>query len=203
MALHSEDSGSTPFPRTTLLAAVRARLPAWRQHFDANVRGAWREGLGLPETPYARRWYIEDRTRGSLRLHHWLTSDDHRAPHDHKINFISIILWGSYEDCTPIYAASGEQVGWRRERRGPGSIVRRRAQHRHYVRVAPGGCWSLLITGPEIAPDVGFWVTRDKRVKSNKYFFKYGHHTPDGSPPRRSRKVTEGHSQSGVPASGR
>jgi hypothetical protein len=42
------------------------------------------------------------------------------------------------------------------------------------VVVDPGGCWSLVLTGPK-RRRWGFWV-KDKFVKANKYFLSFGAH---------------------------
>lgn len=78
---------------------------------------------------------------GSIRLHHWHRSDDKRAKHDHPSDFITIVLSGSYTD-----------LGWERdERMTPGTIRRRRAEHRHTVAVDPGGLLDFALLLPEAA----------------------------------------------------
>lgn len=110
---------------------------------------------------------------GSIRLHHWHRSDDKRAKHDHPSDFITIVLSGSYTD-----------LGWERdERMTPGTIRRRRAEHRHTVAVDPGGCWTLLYFFPKRRA-WGFWTPRKdtgelRFRKSNKYFIENGHHPCD------------------------
>jgi hypothetical protein len=46
--------------------------------------------------------------------------------------------------------------------------------HRHTVSVDKGGCWTIMLTGPQVRK-WGFWV-KDKFVKANKYFLIWGHH---------------------------
>lgn len=104
----------------------------------------------------------------SIRLHHWLHSDDDRAYHDHTWNFFTFILSGGYTDVTP---------GLGEERMEAGDIAYRTANHKHTVKVDPGGCWSLLLTGPKIR-NWGFW-RRGKWVKHNKYFLEEGAHICD------------------------
>lgn len=124
----------------------------------------WGQLLGRPECPYMQRWVIETRW-GSVRLHRWLASDDQRHFHDHPWWFVCLILAGGYTDVSP----SGEQ------NMHVGSVAFRPALHRHTVRVKPGGCWSLVVTGPEVRPKWGFWVGGKFR-KRNKFFFEHGHH---------------------------
>lgn len=120
------------------------------------------EPLGMAECPYAYRWVINFGLF-SIRLHHFLRSDDKRYFHDHAWWFITLVLKGSYTDVSP----DGEDV------LTAGSIRYRKAEHPHYVKVADGGCWTILITGP-MSRKWGFWVNgRFKRPL--KYFHKFGH----------------------------
>ncbi len=126
----------------------------------------WAEELKCATGVYVRRWYFET-PWFSIRLHHWLHSDDARYFHDHTWWFATLILKGSYTDVSP----SGE------ERLTIGKIAFRPALHRHYVKVDKGGCWSFLLTGPRIRR-FGFWVGK-KFKKSNKYFLEHGQHVCD------------------------
>ena len=149
------------------------------------LRLKWSEPLGFPEKPYAKRWVAEF-GRFSVRLHHWFSSDDERAPHDHSWWFWTAILAGRYID----HSDEGSEVMF------PGKVRFRPADHRHWVEIPSGKkCWTLLVTGPFVRP-FGFWVTPTKRLKANKYFFTHGHHSPDGGQPRRTRKLKEGKSES-------
>src|ERR1700722_4369121 len=109
------------------------------------------------------RWVL-DLGLLSVRLHHWTGSDDDRALHDHPWWFVTLVLAGGYRDVSE----DGE------DRVGPGSVRFRRATYRHTVQVDPGGCWTLLLTGPE-RREWGFWVGGRFR-KRNKYFYEHGHH---------------------------
>ena len=126
----------------------------------------WREELWCETDVYVRRWYVET-PWFSLRLHHWLHSDDDRHFHDHPWWFMTFVLSGGYTDCSP----AGE------ERMREGKIAFRPALHRHTVKVDPGGCWTFLVTGPKIRR-WGFWVGK-KWKKSNKYFLENGKHVCD------------------------
>jgi hypothetical protein len=111
------------------------------------------------------RW-VADFGFFSLRMHHWMYSDDLRAPHDHPWWFLTLCVWGSYVDVSP----DGD------DRVSVGSVRFRRAEHRHSVKVERS-TWTLLLTGPERRV-WGFWV-RDKFRKRNKYFYEHGHHDPE------------------------
>jgi hypothetical protein len=124
----------------------------------------WGEKLGKPECPYMRRWVVNFKLF-SLRLHRWYYGDDERNFHDHSWWFITIILAGGYTDVSP----AGE------DRLGVFSIRFRRANFRHTVRIDNHkGAWTFLLTGP-LVRRWGFWVN-GKWMKSNKYFFEFGHH---------------------------
>jgi hypothetical protein len=123
------------------------------------------EKLGRPECPYMRRWVINFGLF-SVRLHHWYSSDDHRAMHDHPAWFITLILRGKYTDIT----TDGLEV------MRPGMIRYRPALHKHTVDVHKDGCWTLVLFGPK-QRHWGFWIKNNtKWVKSNKYFLEHGHH---------------------------
>jgi hypothetical protein len=129
--------------------------------------GRWAQFVGRPECPYLIRWFFET-PWFSVRLHHWLHSDDARAFHDHPSWFITLVLAGSYTDVSP--------AG--REPMRPGTIRFRLATHQHTVEVAPGGCWTLLLFGPH-ERYWGFWRRRGTQlrwVKSNRYFLEEGSH---------------------------
>lgn len=122
-----------------------------------------RQRLGKADCPYLVRWGI-DCGLFTIRLHHWLASDDQRFLHDHPWWFLTLVLWGSYQD---ISADGVDRLRF-------GSIRFRRAKHRHSVKVPKRGCWTLLLTGRERRV-WGFWVNGRFR-KRNKYFYEYGHH---------------------------
>lgn len=46
----------------------------------------------------------------------------------------------------------------------------------NFRRRNDGGCWTVLLTGPEKRV-WGFWVNGKFR-KRNKYFYEHGHHHP-------------------------
>lgn len=132
----------------------------------------WREELGLPGQPYLVRWVL-NLGLFSVRLHHWLSSDDLRNPHDHAWWFITWVLKGDYLDI------GSEQIQWMYRWR----CAFRRAKHIHSVRILKP-TWTLMLTGPA-RRRWGFWVD-GKFKRANKYFFENGHHAPDGGAPVRT-----------------
>ncbi len=117
--------------------------------------------IGNPDCPYCWRWMI-NLWFFSIRLHHWIGSDDQRYLHDHPYWFVTFILRGGYTDVTD----SGS------EHLGIGSIRLRPSKHKHTVLVDNGGCWSLVIAAPETRR-WGFYVD-GKRISSTGFFRKYG-----------------------------
>lgn len=123
--------------------------------------------LGRPECPYVDRWTLSLPRGYSLRLHRWLGDDDLRYPHDHPSWFITVVLRGGYTDvdCN----GPGARILDHLKR---GSVRRRSAEHRHSVRVDPGGATTLCLFGPETR-QWGFWVDGRFR-KRNRYFYDHG-----------------------------
>ena len=62
----------------------------------------WAEKLGYKDNPYLIRWTFLI-FGYSIRIHHWLKSDDNRFFHDHSANLLSIVLKGKYHNVKPIY----------------------------------------------------------------------------------------------------
>lgn len=144
---------------------------------NAGRRLTWRQPLGRPECPYAYRWVVPLGPLGSIRLHHWLRSDDARAAHDHPSDFVTVVLAGRYAD---IRERDDGTVATDELRAG--SVRYRRAEHRHRVVVPPTGCWTLLWFSPP-RRNWGFYVPRAiggfRFLKSHKWFLSYGHHPCD------------------------
>jgi hypothetical protein len=139
------------------------------------IRIQWGQSGGLTECPYFHRWVI-DFKRFAIRLHHWHASDDERAFHDHPYWFITVVLWGGYDDVSPAGI----------DRLRIGSVRFRPANHRHTVRIIHPGTRTLLLSGPT-TQRWGFWVN-GKRIMRDKYFVTHGHHPCDPmSPPVRLR----------------
>lgn len=87
-------------------------------------------GMLIGDPPFLWRLNLVYRKRFSVKLHRFLRSDPDRDLHDHPWNFVSIILWGGY------YEETNAGTAWY----GPGSILRRKATHRHRVILAERVC---------------------------------------------------------------
>ena len=61
----------------------------------------WAEKLGYEDCPYLVRWTFII-FGFSVRIHHWLRSDDNRFFHDHSANLLSIVLKGRYWNVKPV-----------------------------------------------------------------------------------------------------
>ena len=61
----------------------------------------WREKLGFVDNPYLIRWTFIF-FGYSIRIHHWIKSDDNRYFHDHSADLLSIVLKGKYYNVKPI-----------------------------------------------------------------------------------------------------
>lgn len=148
---------------------------------------AWAQELPTSDgTPYLRRWVL-DLGFCSIRLHHWLCSDDERAPHDHPYWLWTLVLKGGYDDIIYSNLSSSHERPLDMEivipvRRSTGSFQRWPAQHTHYVKVHEGGCWSLCLAGRQ-SRIWGFWTERydgvRRFVRSSRYFRQKGHHVCD------------------------
>jgi hypothetical protein len=147
-------------------------------------RVLWADELPCQTGVYMRRWGVET-PYGSVRLHHWLKSDDTRALHDHPWPFVTIVLRGFYWDLRVNETSGALQA----QCLTAGSITIRRANHTHAV-VLPAGkdCWTFLVTGP-IMRRWGFreyvinTMSRPASLgrwrRSEKYFEKNGPHPCD------------------------
>lgn len=132
-----------------------------------NFQVRWAEWIGDKDCWYMQRWVLT-LFGYSIRLHHWIASDDERHFHDHPWWMIIFILKGSYIDITP----DGEDL------LTPGSIRFRKAEHKHTVKLKEE-CWSLLITGKN-SRHWGFWIPgRDTIMRPLRYFDRFGHHQCD------------------------
>lgn len=134
--------------------------------------------IGDEKNPYLLRWFIIPQNPVfNIYLHKFLRDDDDRALHDHPWISLSIILKGSYIECTP-----GLNGRANRKRYMAKSWIFRRAVHRHRIelikyhqvgedgklRYMPEPVWTLFITGPKIR-EWGFWCNGWRFVHWKKF----------------------------------
>lgn len=161
----------------------------------------WAEKLGDPNSPYLIRWTLI-LFGYSLRVHHWLKSDDKRYFHDHAADFISIVLKGKYENVVPIYKdlppdtevfllrtfpvnnrkripVEGMFNSWKNFLQCfKKSIWFSNAYQRHYLDIPKEGAWTLLLEGIKYNK-WGFYVPRQgektvRKIRPLEYFHRYG-----------------------------
>lgn len=155
----------------------------------------WREKLGYADDPYLVRWTFIF-FGYSMRIHHWIKSDDRRYFHDHSANLLSIVLKGQYDNVVPIVPnkAPSEIVSpsWMI---GEGTNERRchvegifnsighffhmgksiwfsKAEQQHYLDIPKGGAWTLMFEGKP-RHKWGFYVNGHK-WRPLRYFHKFG-----------------------------
>lgn len=126
-----------------------------------NFQIRWKEKLGLPECPYLYRWTFIF-FGFSIRIHHWIRSDDRRFFHDHSCNFVSFIIRGHYKNVTP----EGEFPV------KAGSFWYSHALKQHYLDIPKGGAWTILFCGKPYHK-WGFYV-KGHKWRPLRYFHKYG-----------------------------
>lgn len=149
----------------------------------------FKEPLGYPECPYLYRWTFILFER-SIRLHHWLRSDDRRYFHDHSADLISIVLKGEYYNVNPIdkdkspnesvmgrqnverHYVSGIFNSWKNFFHMNNSIWFSKAEVRHYLHIPKTGAWTLLLEG-KAYNKWGFYVNGHK-WRPLRYFSKFG-----------------------------
>lgn len=131
----------------------------------------WREPMGLPEYPYLYRWTLI-LFGYSLRIHHWLRSDDNRYFHDHSCDLISIILKGHYTNVVPLDDAYPDVNNCREIHATAWHPWRAKATAKHYLKIPPEGAWTLLLQGRPYHK-WGFYVNGHK-WRPLRYFYKFG-----------------------------
>ena len=153
----------------------------------------WAERLGNQDCPYLVRWTFLFFDY-SVRIHHWIKSDDNRFFHDHSANLLSIVLYGRYWNVKPydVNKNPDEDV------EVDGKIIKNskfcyvegifnslsnflhmnksiwfsRAEDRHYLKIPKGGAWTLMFESRKRIK-WGFYVN-GKRMRPRKYFKHYG-----------------------------
>jgi len=121
----------------------------------------WKERMGEdPNDPYLYRWTFIF-FNYSIRIHHWIRSDDDRHFHDHPWNFMSIILKGKYVNVTPEGKFHVEAI----------SRWKSNAKDKHYLKIPEGGAWTVLLCGKPFHK-WGFYVD-GKKYRPLRYFYKF------------------------------
>lgn len=87
---------------------------------------------------YLERFSVVMTPAVTVRIHHWLASDDQRAPHDHPWDNVTTVLAGHLV----------EHGHDRTDDLRPGTIVTRRATEAHRIELVSADAWTLFVTGP-------------------------------------------------------
>jgi hypothetical protein len=132
----------------------------------------WKEPLGLLECPYLYRWSLI-LFGYSVRLHHWIKSDDRRFFHDHSCDIISMVIKGYYYN-----VMMGDTNNIVKYRVNAWKPMRMKATQRHYLDIPKGGAWTIILCGRPYKK-WGFYVN-GHMWRPLRYFHKYGIiQTPD------------------------
>ena len=121
----------------------------------------WKEKLGNPECPYLYRWMFIF-FGFSIRLHHWIKSDDRRFFHDHSCDLISIIIKGKYLNVT-------SEGSFQAKTFSPRFM---NAFEKHYLDIPKEGAWTILLCSRPYHK-WGFYVNNHK-WRPLRYFHKFG-----------------------------
>ena len=132
----------------------------------------WKEKLGLPECPYLYRWTLV-LFGYTIRLHHWIKSDDRRFFHDHSCDITSIIIKGYYYNVMPDKDGNIDRYkvnAWK--------FRHMKATDKHYLEIPEDGAWTIILCGKPYKK-WGFYVN-GHMWRPLRYFHKYGIiQTPD------------------------
>lgn len=152
--------------------------------------------MGYTDNPYLIRWTFIF-FGYSMRIHHWVKSDDKRFYHDHSADLLSIVLKGKYNNVVPIALnydpnfnvneGYNEKPYWKNERRSHvesifnswkyflhmnKSIWFSKAEQQHYLDIPKEGAWTLMFEGRP-RHKWGFYVNGHK-WRPLRYFHKFG-----------------------------
>jgi len=136
-----------------------------------NFQIRWKESLGYPECPYLYRWTFIF-SGYSIRLHHWLRSDDNRFFHDHACDLISIIIKGYYYNVVPLDPDNPDVKNCRKIKARAFRPWKAKATNKHYLEIPEGGAWTILLQGRPYHK-WGFYVNNHK-WRPLRYFHKFG-----------------------------
>ena len=159
----------------------------------SNFQIRWGEKLGNQDCPYLKRWTFIF-FGYSIRIHHWLKSDDKRYFHDHSSDLISVVLKGKYRNVKPIdesknpddyivqdgvvtknicpYSVEGIFNSFSNFFNLKYSIWKSKATEKHYLEIPKEGAWTLLLEGKPYHK-WGFYVN-GKKLRPYEYFHKFG-----------------------------
>ena len=131
----------------------------------------WKEALGNPHCPYLFRWTLLF-FGYSIRIHHWIKSDDNRFFHDHSCDFVSIIVKGKYFNVVPRTPDGSDVKDCVKIKARAWHPWFAKAEQRHYLEIPKEGAWTILFSGRP-KRKWGFWIKKHL-WRPLRYFSKYG-----------------------------
>jgi len=149
----------------------------------------WAEKLGIEDNPYLIRWTFIF-FGYSMRIHHWIKSDDDSHYHNHSANLLSIVLKGQYWNVKPIdctkspkeyvngelnqkpFYVEGIFNSFKNFIHMRNSIWFSKAEDFHYLRIPKEGAWTLMFEGRQKIK-WGFMVN-GHLWRPLRYFHKFG-----------------------------
>ena len=141
------------------------------KQFSKKFQIRWKEKLGNPDCPYLYRWTFI-LFGYSLRIHHWIKSDDKRYFHDHSCDLISIVIKGHYYNVIPVDPFKPDVNDRIRILVTAWKPWRSKAHWKHYLDIPKGGAWTILLCGKPYRK-WGFYVN-NHRWRPLRYFSKFG-----------------------------
>jgi hypothetical protein len=114
-----------------------------------------------------RRYRIISSPWFNIYIHHILKSDEDLHPHSHPFDFISIILYGGYEEVRHINT-SNRLIDYL----GVKTIVKWFTSFKynefHKIKLLKNSCVTLVFTGPRITKDWGY-LTEKGFIQHEEY----------------------------------
>ena len=141
------------------------------KQFNNNFQIRWKEKLGNPDCPYLYRWTLIFNGY-TIRLHHWIKSDDRRYFHDHACDLMSIVIKGHYYNVIPNNPEKPDVNDSTRIHVTPWKPWKSKATGKHYLDIPEGGAWTILFCGKPYHK-WGFYVNNHK-WRPLRYFSKFG-----------------------------
>jgi len=129
----------------------------------------WKEPCGKPECPYLYRWTFLF-FGWSIRIHHWLKSDDRRFFHDHGGDLISMVVKGTYKNVVPDPDSPDGKREIQVKRWRPWKF---KAEEKHYLDIPKEGAWTILLFWPK-RRNWGFWDRENHMLRPLEYFHRHG-----------------------------
>jgi hypothetical protein len=111
------------------------------------------EVIGPPDCPLFLRWTLLKLRGYKLLVHRHMPYARDKDCHDHPADFVTVCLWGSYENLVPTWPGEPLRVS---DVVRAGTIRFRAAEHAHCTSVGPRGCWTIVLMRPK-RRKWGFW----------------------------------------------